>query len=158
MAKSVAVQCQTFPHNIVIRNGKIIGKVVCFEYYLRLNLSFGRYYYPGYFRIHQHLMWHKIKTTAFFMWPPSWSTNISSFYYSDIYLLLIDYTCCKQCNIWLLLFRNKPRSYYYTGVSNSRKSIAAVITQDGIIDDNLKRQIKNRTLYACRLFLLTRIF
>ena len=26
------------------------------------------------------------------------------------------------------------------------------------IDDNLKMQIKNRTLYTCRLFLLTRIF
>ena len=27
-----------------------------------------------------------------------------------------------------------------------------------VIDDSLKRQIKNRTLYTCRLFLLTRIF
>ena len=32
------------------------------------------------------------------------------------------------------------------------------ITQDRVIDDNLKRQIKNQTLHACRLFLLTRIF
>ena len=30
-----------------------------------------------------------------------------------------------------------------------------VITQDRVIDDNLKTQIKNRTLYTCRLFLLT---
>ena len=27
-----------------------------------------------------------------------------------------------------------------------------------LLNDNLKRQIKNRTLYACRLFLLTRLF
>ena len=33
--------------------------------------------------------------------------------------------------------------------------ILAAISQDRIIDDNLKRQIKNRTLYTCRLFLLT---
>ena len=30
-----------------------------------------------------------------------------------------------------------------------------VITQDKVIDDDLKRQIKNQTLCTCRLFLLT---
>ena len=35
------------------------------------------------------------------------------------------------------------------------ENIAAVITQDKVIDDNLKRKIKNRTLCTCRLFLLT---
>ena len=35
------------------------------------------------------------------------------------------------------------------------ENIVAVITQDRVIDDNLKRQIKNRTLCTCRLFLLT---
>ena len=35
------------------------------------------------------------------------------------------------------------------------ENIVAVITQDKVIDDNLKRQIKNRTLCTCRLFLLT---
>ena len=38
---------------IVIRNWKIIWKVVWFEYYFRLNLSSRRYQYPGYLRIHQ---------------------------------------------------------------------------------------------------------
>ena len=28
----------------------------------------------------------------------------------------------------------------------------AVITKDRVIEDNLKRQIKNRTLHTCRLF------
>ena len=41
------------------------------------------------------------------------------------------------------------------GTSHWKKNIVAVITQDRMIDDNLKRQIKNRTLYTCRLFLLT---
>ena len=38
------------------------------------------------------------------------------------------------------------------------QNIVAVITQDKMIDANLKRQIKNRTLRSCRLFLLTQIF
>ena len=56
---------------------------------------------------------------------------ISSFYYYDIDLFLIDYACCKLCNIWLLLFENNSRSYHYTGLSHWRKNIVAVITQDG---------------------------
>ena len=35
------------------------------------------------------------------------------------------------------------------------ENIIAVITQDRVIDDNLKGQIKNRTLCTIRLFLLT---
>ena len=35
------------------------------------------------------------------------------------------------------------------------ENIVAVITQDKMIDDNLKRQIKNWNLCTCRLFLLT---
>ena len=34
-------------------------------------------------------------------------------------------------------------------------NIVLVITQDRVIDDNFKRQIKNQTLCTCRLFLLT---
>ena len=35
------------------------------------------------------------------------------------------------------------------------ENIVAVITQDRVIDDNLKKQVKNWTLCTCRLFLLT---
>ena len=35
------------------------------------------------------------------------------------------------------------------------ENVIAVITQDRVIDNNLKRQIKNRTLCAITLFLLT---
>ena len=35
------------------------------------------------------------------------------------------------------------------------ENIVVVIIQDKMIDDNLKGQIKNRTLCTCRLFLLT---
>ena len=46
------------------------------------------------------------------------------------------------------------------GVSQYRsltqvENIVAVITQDRVIDDNLKRQIKNQTVCTCRLFTLT---
>ena len=35
------------------------------------------------------------------------------------------------------------------------ENIVAVITQDNVIDDDLKRQIKNKTLRTYLLFLLT---
>ena len=35
------------------------------------------------------------------------------------------------------------------------ENIIAVITQDRVIDNNLKRPIKNQTLCTCRLFTLT---
>ena len=35
------------------------------------------------------------------------------------------------------------------------ENIVPVITQDRVIDNNLKRQIKDQTLCTCRLFLLT---
>ena len=35
------------------------------------------------------------------------------------------------------------------------ENIAAVITQDKVIDDNLKREIKNRTLCTCRILQVT---
>ena len=38
------------------------------------------------------------------------------------------------------------------------KNIIAVINQDRVIDDNLKKQIKNQTLCTCKFFLLTDIF
>ena len=35
------------------------------------------------------------------------------------------------------------------------ENIAAVITQNRVIDNNLKKQIKNQTFCTCRLFVLT---
>ena len=83
------------------------------------------------------------------MWPTSWSPDISSFYCSDINKFLIDYAWCKLWNKWLLLFENNSRSL------TLEENIVAVITQDMVIDDNLKRKIKNRTLHTCNLFQLT---
>ena len=52
------------------------------------------------------------------------------------------------------LLREHLQEYLYTAVT-LEENIVAVITQDRVIDDNLKRQIKNQTLCTCRLFLLT---
>ena len=42
---------------------------------------------------------------------------------------------------------------HYIGALDWKKNTVAVITQDRFIDDNLKRQIKNPTLYTCsRMF------
>ena len=35
------------------------------------------------------------------------------------------------------------------------EKIVAVITQDRVIDNNLKKKIENQTLFTCRLFLQT---
>ena len=50
--------------------------------------------------------------------------------------------------------RTTPGASLYRSLT-LEENIVAVITQDKVIDDNLKRQIKNRTLCTCRLFLLT---
>ena len=50
--------------------------------------------------------------------------------------------------------REHPQEYHYWSLT-LEGNIVAVITQDRVIDDNLKRQIKNKNLCTCRLFLLT---
>ena len=77
---------------------------------------------------------------------------MSSFYYSEINLFLI------MADVNYVIFENNFRSYDYTGASHWKKKVVAVITQDKVIEENLKRQVKNRTLDTCRLFPLTRIF
>ena len=70
------------------------------------------------------------------MLPAYLSTDISSFYNSGINLFLVDHACYKLCNIWLLLFKNKSRSYHYTGPGASywSENSVAVITQDMVVD------------------------
>ena len=70
-----------FPHiNIVIRNGKIVWvpedtSTQATSEYIKC----------------KHQKYRKIKATILFIWPAYWSTDISSLYYSDINLFLIDY-------------------------------------------------------------------
>ena len=54
--------------------------------------------------------------------------------------------------------RTTPGVSLYQSYLTLEENIVAVITQDRVIDDNLKRQIKNQTLCTCRLFLITCIF
>ena len=49
-------------------------------------------------------------------------------------MFLVDYACYKLCNIWLLLFKNKSRSYHYTGAPYWSENSVAVITQDMVVD------------------------
>ena len=51
--------------------------------------------------------------------------------------------------------REQRQEYHYNQRLTLEGNIVAVITQDRVIDDNLKMQIKNQTLCNCRLFLLT---
>ena len=50
--------------------------------------------------------------------------------------------------------RATPSVSLYRSLTLEENTVA-VITQDRVIDDNLKRQIKNQRLCTCRLFLLT---
>ena len=87
----------------------------------------------------------EIKTTALFMKPASWSSDISLFYCSDIVFWLIIPVVNYAIN-------GCSSSRATVGTYHLRKNIVAVITQDRVNDGNLKRQIKNRTLYTWRLF------
>ena len=50
--------------------------------------------------------------------------------------------------------RTTPGVSKYQGLT-FEENIVAAITQDRVIDENLKSQIKNQTLCTCRSFLLT---
>ena len=50
--------------------------------------------------------------------------------------------------------RTTPRVSLYRSLRLDENTVA-VITEDRVIDENLKRQIKNQTLCTCRFFLLT---
>ena len=50
--------------------------------------------------------------------------------------------------------RTTPGVSQYRSLTQE-ENIVAVITQDRVIDDNSKRQIKNQTVCTCRLFTLT---
>ena len=58
----------------------------------------------------------------------------------------VMYDCCSA--------RLTPGVSLYQSLT-LEKNIVAVITQDRVIDDSLKKQIKNQPLCTCRLFLLT---
>ena len=51
--------------------------------------------------------------------------------------------------------RTTPGVSLYRSCLTLEENIVAVITKDKVIDDNLKRQIKNQILCTYRLFLLT---
>ena len=57
--------------------------------------------------------------------------------------------------IWLRLGESNSRSITILELNKDNINAVAVVTHDRVIDDNLKRQIKNRPLRTCRLFLLT---
>ena len=94
-----------------------------------------------------------VKTTVLFIRDQLLGA-LTQFYYSDINLFLIDDTWCKYVMYDCSSARTTPGVSLYRSLT-LEENIIAVITQDRMIDDNLKRQIKNRTLSTCRLFLLT---
>ena len=132
---------------IVIRNKKIVWKVVWVEYYFRLNLSTQAT--TAYIKCKHWMCWkvRMVKTTIFFIF----NQLLGALYLN---LFLIDDLLCKLCNIWLLLCENNSRSITIPKL-NTGGTYCCSYYQDKVIDDNWKKQIKNRTFCTCRLFLLT---
>ena len=95
-----------------------------------------------------------VKTTVLFIWNQVLTGLI---HLNFITLILI---CFKLMMPGLNYVIHGCSSARTTGVSlqwsfTLEENIIAVITQDRVVDDNLKRQIKNRTLCTIRLFLPT---
>ena len=96
-----------------------------------------------------------VKTTVFFICDQLFGALI---HLNFIILILICFLFMMPGVNYLIYGCSSARTT--PGVSLYRsltleENIVAVITQDRVIDDNLKRQIKNQTLCTCRLFLLT---
>ena len=64
-----------------------------------------------------------------------------------VYMFYVIYGCSSE--------RTTPGVSLYRSCLTLEENIIAFITQDRVIDDNLKRQIKNQNLFTSRLFLLT---
>ena len=101
-----------FDKTIVMRNGRIVWKVVWNDYFWRLT------WVP--------------KTLVPRIRRNSSNVNIewAGIYLHFIILILMfltDYACRELCNIWLVFFENNSRSYHHTGASHWRKSITTVV-------------------------------
>ena len=101
-------------------------------------------------------MCRKIKRTVLLVWPSSWSTDVSSFHCSDINLFLIMsgvnyavYGCSS--------LRTNPGTSLYRSKTGG-KILLQLLLKIGWEMTSFKRQIKNRTLHTCRLFLLIWLF
>ena len=93
-----------------------------------------------------------VKTIVLFIWDQLLAALI---HLNFITLILICFKLMMSGVNYVLCDCSSART---TGVSlywslTLDENIIAVITQDGVIDDNLKKQIKNRTLCTIRLFL-----
>ena len=75
----------------------------------------------------KHWMCRKIKTFVFFLWPASWSADISYFCCSGINLFLIYDAWWKLCNIWLFLCENNSRSITIQELNNERKILLQLL-------------------------------
>ena len=88
-----------------------------------------------------------------YMWPAFWSTDTSQIYYSGINLFLFMMPGVSYLIYGCSSARTTPGVSLYWSLT-LEENIVAVITQDRVIDNSLKRQIKNQTLCTCRLFAL----
>ena len=147
-----------FAKSIVIRNGKIVWKVVWIGYYLQLNLSSedtSTQATSAYVRCKQWMCWKvsMVKTTVLFTCDQLLGALI---HFNFIILILICF--------WLMMSgvnyviygcssaRTTPEVSLFRSFLTLEENIVAVITQNREIDDNFERQIKNQTLCTFSIY------
>ena len=86
-------------------------------------------------------MCQKIKTTEFFMWPVSSSTDISSFYYSDINLFLNLLYLVQTMQYMVAHLREQLQEYHYTGGKTLLQFLLKTEWQMTIWKDKLKIEL-----------------
>ena len=126
--------------SIVIRNGKIVAKVISAWTWVPKGTSTQA---TSEYMKCKHWMCQKMKTTIYPYVLASWCNDISFCYCSNINPFLTDYA---WCNICLPFFQNSSRKIiiqkkYWR--NNLRQSLV-VITRDRMIDDILKGKIKTK--------------
>ena len=91
-----------------------------------------------------------VKTTVFFTCGQLFGAQIHQFYYSDLNLFLFIMPGVN----YLMYGCSTPGVSLYRSLT-LKENMVAVITEDRVTDNSLKRQTKNQTLCTCTLFALT---
>ena len=143
------------------RNGKMVWKVAWTGYYLRLNLSSedtSAQATSAYISCKHWICGNvsMVKTTVLF----TRDQHLGPLIHFNFIILILIYFWSMISDVSYVIYgcssaRTNSEVSLYWSFLTLEKNIIAVITQNREMNDNLERQIKNKTFCTCRLFLLT---
>ena len=96
-----------FANTIVMRNGKIVWKVVWFDYYLWLNVRSWRYWYPGFLL---HSVWPGTEYT----WTLNWKKSLL-IYFESYQGIPYSHTGRVDRGWWLMVNINSICKRWFSG-------------------------------------------